>query len=173
MCFYNIYNILLLVNIIFHLNVGLVDLMNICHPIPSSLSFIVNFFILTFRAIILPLDLLSATGFLLGLSVAFSSLAYHMFIPPQCYETLLRNPPLQLYHSLFCSVDIVPVCKDSVICLPKKLAHQLGGIGQVCVVQRITNNISVIDPSTAQCKLHMVWVWVGAVLYIWRPQPKY
>lgn len=53
-------------------------------------------------------------------------------------------------YKLTFSVDIVPVCKDSVICLPKKLAHQLGGIGQVCVVQRITNNISVIDPSTAQ-----------------------
>ncbi|KAG0724939.1 60S ribosomal export protein NMD3 [Chionoecetes opilio] len=48
------------------------------------------------------------------------------------------------------SVDIVPICKDSVVCLPKKLAHQLGGIGQICVVQRITSNISVIDPSTAQ-----------------------
>lgn len=64
---------------------------------------------------------------------------------------------------VFCSVDIVPICKDSVVCLPKKLAHQLGGIGQICVVQRITNNISVIDPSTAQCKLHVILCvcWVG------------
>ncbi|KAK3885813.1 hypothetical protein Pcinc_010007 [Petrolisthes cinctipes] len=48
------------------------------------------------------------------------------------------------------SVELVPVCKDSIVCLPKKLAHQLGGIGQVCVVQRVTNNICLIDPCTAQ-----------------------
>lgn len=48
------------------------------------------------------------------------------------------------------SVEIVPVCKDSVVCLPSKLAHQLGGIGQICIVQRVTNHIVLIDPSTAQ-----------------------
>ncbi|XP_069939784.1 60S ribosomal export protein NMD3 [Cherax quadricarinatus] len=48
------------------------------------------------------------------------------------------------------SVEIVTVCKDSVVCLPSKLAHQLGGIGQICVVHRVTNHIGLIDPSTAQ-----------------------
>jgi nonsense-mediated mRNA decay protein 3 len=48
------------------------------------------------------------------------------------------------------SVEIVPICKDSVVCLPKNLAHQLGGIGQICVVFRVTNSLHIIDPSTAQ-----------------------
>jgi len=48
------------------------------------------------------------------------------------------------------SVEIVPVCKDCVVCLSPKLAHQLGGIGQICVVQRVSHTIHLIDPSTAQ-----------------------
>jgi len=48
------------------------------------------------------------------------------------------------------SVEIVPICKDSVVCLPSKLAHQLGGIGKICVVHRVTNAVHIIDPTTAQ-----------------------
>lgn len=48
------------------------------------------------------------------------------------------------------SVEIIPLCKDSVVCLPPKLAHQLGGIGQICVVHRVTNQFGLIDPATAQ-----------------------
>ena len=29
------------------------------------------------------------------------------------------------------SVDVVPICKDNVICLPRAVAHHMGGIGQV------------------------------------------
>ena len=45
---------------------------------------------------------------------------------------------------------MVPICKDSVVCLPKSLAHQLGGIAQICVVHRVTNFVHIIDPNTAQ-----------------------
>jgi len=48
------------------------------------------------------------------------------------------------------SVEIVPLCKDSVVCLPKSVAHQLGGIGQICVVYRVTNTVHIIDPNTSQ-----------------------
>ncbi|XP_049948828.1 60S ribosomal export protein NMD3 [Schistocerca serialis cubense] len=48
------------------------------------------------------------------------------------------------------SVEIVPLSKDSVVCLPKKLTHQLGGISPICLVYRVTNSIHIIDPSTAQ-----------------------
>ncbi|KAJ8966531.1 hypothetical protein NQ317_007177 [Molorchus minor] len=48
------------------------------------------------------------------------------------------------------SIEIVPVSKDSVVCLPKKLTQHLGGISQICVVYRVTNSIHLIDPSTAQ-----------------------
>ena len=50
------------------------------------------------------------------------------------------------------SVEVVPVCKDNVVCLPPKLAHSLGGIGQICVVQKVTSLVHIIDPTTCQCK---------------------
>lgn len=48
------------------------------------------------------------------------------------------------------SVEIVPVSKDSVVCLPHKLTHHLGGISPLCLVQRLTNCIHLIDPATTQ-----------------------
>ena len=65
---------------------------------------------------------------------------------------LLCRGSLIMVFDLFFSVEIVPICKDSVVCLPSKLAHQQGGIGQVCIVHRVTNHIMLIDPVTAQCK---------------------
>lgn len=55
------------------------------------------------------------------------------------------------YKFTFC-VEIVPVSKNSVICLPKKLTQQLGGISPICLVYRVTNSIHIIDPSSAQSK---------------------
>ncbi|CAD7090471.1 unnamed protein product [Hermetia illucens] len=48
------------------------------------------------------------------------------------------------------SVEIVPVSKDSLVCLGKKLQQQLGGISPLCLVQRVANTIHLIDPVTAQ-----------------------
>nr|CAD7597249.1 unnamed protein product [Timema genevievae] len=56
-----------------------------------------------------------------------------------------------LYNYKFTySVEIVPVSKDSVVCLPPKLTHQLGGISPLCLVYRVTNTVHVIDPGSAQ-----------------------
>ncbi|XP_049820964.1 60S ribosomal export protein NMD3 [Aethina tumida] len=48
------------------------------------------------------------------------------------------------------SVEIVPVSKDSVVCLSKKLTQTLGGISPICLVYRVTNSLHLIDPTTAQ-----------------------
>ena len=48
------------------------------------------------------------------------------------------------------SVEVVPVCKDNIVCLPKSVAHQLGGIGQICHVNKVTTFIHLIDPNTCQ-----------------------
>lgn len=48
------------------------------------------------------------------------------------------------------SVEIVPISKDSVVCLPKKLTQVLAGISSICLVYRVTNSLHLIDPSTAQ-----------------------
>lgn len=54
------------------------------------------------------------------------------------------------------SVDIVPVSKDSVVCLPRKLTQQLGGISPLCLVYRVTNSVHLIDPSTSQSKIFKI-----------------
>nr|XP_054754715.1 60S ribosomal export protein NMD3-like [Lytechinus pictus] len=48
------------------------------------------------------------------------------------------------------SVEIVPICKDNVVCLPKKLAASLGNIGQICVCNRVCSTVQLIDPNTLQ-----------------------
>jgi len=48
------------------------------------------------------------------------------------------------------SVEVVPICKDNVVCLPAKLAHQLGGMGQICVVYKVTSLLHLIDPNSCQ-----------------------
>lgn len=53
------------------------------------------------------------------------------------------------YKFTYC-IEIVPISKDSVVCLPKKLTQQLGGISPVCLVYRVTNSLHLIDPSSAQ-----------------------
>uniref|UniRef100_A0A4W3K2P1 60S ribosomal export protein NMD3 n=1 Tax=Callorhinchus milii TaxID=7868 RepID=A0A4W3K2P1_CALMI len=53
------------------------------------------------------------------------------------------------YKSTF-SVEIVPICKDNLVCLPPRLAQSLGNMGQICVCVRVTNSIHLIDPNTLQ-----------------------
>lgn len=58
------------------------------------------------------------------------------------------------------SVEIAPICKDSIICLPAKLAHQLGNLSQICICIRVTQSIHIIDPSTlAFAELSGVVYW--------------
>lgn len=46
------------------------------------------------------------------------------------------------------AVEIVPICKDDVVCLPLATARALGNIGQLCIVVRVTQQILLIDPFT-------------------------
>jgi len=48
------------------------------------------------------------------------------------------------------SVEVVPVCKDNVVCLPRHVAHSLGGISQVVVVNKVAQVLHLIDPETCQ-----------------------
>lgn len=63
------------------------------------------------------------------------------------------------YKNTF-SVEIAPVNKDSVVCLPKKLASQLGNMSQLCVCIRVTNVMQFIDPNTLQmCDINAQTYW--------------
>ncbi|PWN22497.1 NMD3-domain-containing protein [Microstroma glucosiphilum] len=46
------------------------------------------------------------------------------------------------------SVEIAPICKDDLVCLPKSTAKALGQLPQVVLCSRITNSIRFLDPST-------------------------
>ena len=48
------------------------------------------------------------------------------------------------------SVEIVPLCKDDLVCLPLHVARSLGNIGQFVLPFRISNVIKLIDPITLQ-----------------------
>nr|XP_039270838.1 60S ribosomal export protein NMD3-like [Styela clava] len=63
------------------------------------------------------------------------------------------------YKTTF-SVEIPPVCKDDIVCLPKKLAQQLGNMDQLALCIRVTNCIHLIDFKTLQlCEVNGTAYW--------------
>lgn len=46
------------------------------------------------------------------------------------------------------SVEIAPVCKDDLVCLPPKVAASYGGISPLVLCTRVTNAVTVTDPLT-------------------------
>jgi nonsense-mediated mRNA decay protein 3 len=48
------------------------------------------------------------------------------------------------------SVEIAPVCKDDLVCLPKSLARQMSQMPQLVLCQRINNALRFIDPNSLQ-----------------------
>lgn len=55
------------------------------------------------------------------------------------------------YKFTFC-LEVVPVCKEDVVCLPKGFAHRLGFTNQLLVVTKITNKLRLLDPVTCQTR---------------------
>ncbi|XP_058954228.2 60S ribosomal export protein NMD3-like [Pocillopora verrucosa] len=48
------------------------------------------------------------------------------------------------------SVEIVPVCREEVVCLPLKVSRSLGNISQNVICNRVSTNLQFIDPATLQ-----------------------
>ncbi|KAG2489285.1 hypothetical protein HYH03_012305 [Edaphochlamys debaryana] len=46
------------------------------------------------------------------------------------------------------SVEIAPLCKDDLVCLPAKMSSSCGGLGPLAVVSRVTNHITITCPLT-------------------------
>ena len=53
-------------------------------------------------------------------------------------------------HKFSFSVEICPICKDDLICLPQKTAHALGNPGPLVLCVRVSNSITLLDPNTLQ-----------------------
>ncbi|KAL3891578.1 hypothetical protein ACJMK2_003834 [Sinanodonta woodiana] len=60
----------------------------------------------------------------------------------------IHNNTFNYKHTF--SVEIVPICKDSVVCLPPKVAQNLGSINPICVCCKVAQMIHFIDPNTLQ-----------------------
>ncbi|KAL8636408.1 MAG: hypothetical protein Q9228_006190 [Teloschistes exilis] len=48
------------------------------------------------------------------------------------------------------SVELVPICKDDLVCLPIKLAKQVGNIAPLTLCYRVGTSVNLIDPNTLQ-----------------------
>lgn len=77
-----------------------------------------------------------------------------------------------LYNYKFTfSVEIVPLSKDSIVCLPKKLTQHFGNISPLCLVSRVTSSIHLIDPTSAQiAEVNGLLYWRGPFEAIINPR---
>lgn len=48
------------------------------------------------------------------------------------------------------SIEIVPICRDDLVVLPKKLAHALGYISQLVLCAKVSNMLHFLDPLSLQ-----------------------
>ncbi|KAK7053848.1 60S ribosomal export protein NMD3 [Favolaschia claudopus] len=48
------------------------------------------------------------------------------------------------------SVEIAPICKDDLVCIPTKLARSMSNMNQLAVCARIGNSLQLLDPTTLQ-----------------------
>jgi len=58
------------------------------------------------------------------------------------------------------SVEICPICREDLICLPSKVAVSLGNLGPLVICTKVTNNIALLDPFTLRhCFLDADQYW--------------
>ncbi|KAJ6867516.1 60S ribosomal export protein NMD3-like [Populus alba x Populus x berolinensis] len=59
------------------------------------------------------------------------------------------------------SVEISPICREDLICLPPRVAVGLGNPGPLVICTKVTNSIALLDPFTLrQC---FIWFIVSSV----------
>ena len=58
------------------------------------------------------------------------------------------------------SVEIVPICRDDLVCIPPKQARQLSNINPLTLCVRVGNSIQLLDPATLQsCDISSAMYW--------------
>jgi nonsense-mediated mRNA decay protein 3 len=58
------------------------------------------------------------------------------------------------------AVDVVPICKDDIMCLPQVTAKRLGNISQIVLCMQVGCAVRLIDPRTTQiCELSSMGYW--------------
>ncbi|XP_059641391.1 uncharacterized protein LOC132283465 [Cornus florida] len=58
------------------------------------------------------------------------------------------------------SVEICPICREDLICLPQKVANSLGNLGPLVICTKVSNSIALLDPFTLRhCFLDADQYW--------------
>ncbi|KAF9027017.1 NMD3-domain-containing protein [Hymenopellis radicata] len=58
------------------------------------------------------------------------------------------------------SVEIIPICKDDLVCIPLKMARQLSNINPLTICARVGNSLQLLDPTTLQaCEISSPAYW--------------
>ncbi|PHT68511.1 hypothetical protein T459_27998 [Capsicum annuum] len=58
------------------------------------------------------------------------------------------------------SVEISPVCREDLICLPPKASNSLGNLGPLVICTKVSNHFSLLDPFTLRnCFLDVKQYW--------------
>lgn len=58
------------------------------------------------------------------------------------------------------SVEICPICREDLICLPPKVAINMGNLGPLVICTKVSNNIALMDPLTLRhCFLDADQYW--------------
>ncbi|MES1904855.1 MAG: ribosome-binding protein, partial [Paramarteilia canceri] len=60
----------------------------------------------------------------------------------------IKNNAANIKHTI--CLEIVPICKESVVFLPKKIAQKHGNIARVCICTKVSSNLHFLDPTTKQ-----------------------
>ncbi|XP_047328005.1 60S ribosomal export protein NMD3-like [Impatiens glandulifera] len=65
------------------------------------------------------------------------------------------------YHYKYTfSVEICPICREDLICLPSKVSNSLGNLGPIVICIKVSNTISLLDPiSLRHCFLDADQYW--------------
>ncbi|KAG5641245.1 hypothetical protein DXG03_005669 [Asterophora parasitica] len=58
------------------------------------------------------------------------------------------------------SVEIIPICKDDLVCIPPKQARHMSNISPLTICTRVGNSLHLLDPSTLQfCEITANVYW--------------
>lgn len=66
-------------------------------------------------------------------------------------KLISHDPKSNIYNYKYTfSVEIAPICRDDLICLPKKVAVSMGNIAPLVICHKVANVIRMVDPSDLQ-----------------------
>ena len=60
----------------------------------------------------------------------------------------VKSNTAEIHHAF--SAEIAPICREDLVCLPKKLSRSMGGLGPIVICYKVHTSIVFLDPFTLQ-----------------------